>query len=184
MLLAVEGGGFFSSSASGYTDGLALLLLGRKNEEKTKILPWNQYRLVEKETEREYQLASRKNQNPCRCASFICFGCTPAELNASSPKAGSIKPSDSSSADTSKVLIHNAISRNERKGCLKNSLKRLSLDYSTGVSEGEDARESVEGENSIACCIERRKVQWTDTCGKELAEIREFEVRYGLSSML
>jgi hypothetical protein len=47
MLLAVEGGGFFSSSASGYSHGLSLLLLGKKGEEKAvKVSPWNQYRLV------------------------------------------------------------------------------------------------------------------------------------------
>ncbi|KAF8696763.1 hypothetical protein HU200_036396 [Digitaria exilis] len=63
MLLAVEGGGFFSSSASGYSHGLALLLLGRKAEEKpVKVLPWNHYRLVDREAEQVYHLASGKDQ--------------------------------------------------------------------------------------------------------------------------
>nr|CAB3477482.1 unnamed protein product [Digitaria exilis] len=76
MLLAVEGGGFFSSSASGYSHGLALLLLGRKAEEKpVKVLPWNHYRLVDREAEQVYHLASGKDQVPGKCAPFVCFGC-------------------------------------------------------------------------------------------------------------
>ncbi|KAJ6803142.1 uncharacterized protein M6B38_109200 [Iris pallida] len=49
MLFAVEGGGFFSSSATGYSKGLALLLLGQKPEERpTRVTPWNHYRLVDR----------------------------------------------------------------------------------------------------------------------------------------
>uniref|UniRef100_A0A7N0VKX0 Cyclic nucleotide-binding domain-containing protein n=1 Tax=Kalanchoe fedtschenkoi TaxID=63787 RepID=A0A7N0VKX0_KALFE len=51
MLLAVEGGGFFSSSATGYSKGLSLLFLGQKKEDKSKpmrVLPRNQYQLVDK----------------------------------------------------------------------------------------------------------------------------------------
>ncbi|XP_072967002.1 uncharacterized protein [Typha angustifolia] len=183
MLLSVEGGGFFSSSASGYSNGLALLLLGRRSEEKpTRNRPWNQYRLVEQEVEPEYQLASRKDHVSCSCASFICFGCTPAGLDGPSPrKVVSTHQSESysgfsSTSNRSKASITDAIIANERKSCLKSNRKRHSSDCSMVVSEDEDARESLEVQSSIACCIERRTVQWTDTCGKELAEIREFEV--------
>nr|AFQ20268.1 conserved hypothetical protein [Oryza rufipogon] len=84
MLLAVEVGGFFSSSASGYRNGLALLLLGHKGEEKpVKVTPWNHYRLV---GGGEAEPASEENNVPSgKCASFICFGCPPARLEGVSP---------------------------------------------------------------------------------------------------
>lgn len=84
MLLAVEVGGFFSSSASGYRNGLALLLLGHKGEEKpVKVTPWNHYRLV---GGGEAEPASEENNVPSgKCASFICFGCPPARLKGVSP---------------------------------------------------------------------------------------------------
>ncbi|XP_008777766.1 uncharacterized protein LOC103697637 [Phoenix dactylifera] len=187
MLLAVEGGGFFSSSALGYSKGLALLLLGRRNEERPmRVSPWNQYQLVEQEVATEFQLASRKNQSSCGCASFLCFGCVPAGIDGPSPpKVGpahqpevlSDSSSSSSSSDNGKLAINDGINGNGRNAYLKSNLKRPSADHSAVVSEVDGARESVEEmPKNTSCCVERRKVQWTDACGKELAEIREFEV--------
>lgn len=187
MLLAVEGGGFFSSSASGYSHGLALLLLGRKAEEKpVKVSPWNQYRLVDRETtEQVYQLptSSAKDQAPGKCAPFVCFGCTANGLEvASPPKAASSgalgigASQEEASCSANKTLTTSgSISGSERRGCLKSNSKRDSLEHRIVVSEGEEPRESVEEVQTLRSSVERRKVQWTDTCGKELFEIREFE---------
>uniref|UniRef100_A0A0E0JKK9 Uncharacterized protein n=1 Tax=Oryza punctata TaxID=4537 RepID=A0A0E0JKK9_ORYPU len=180
MLLAVEGGGFFSSSASGYSHGLALLLLGRKDEEKpVKVSPWNQYRLVDREAEQVYHLASRKDQAPGKCAPFICFGRAAAGLEgASPPKLSSGNTSGSSSEESSASANEGAngsLTGNEKKGCLKSNSRRDSLEHCIVVSEGEEPRESLEEVQTLKSGMERRKVQWTDTCGKELFEIREFE---------
>jgi len=186
MLLAVEGGGFFSSSASGYSHGLALLLLGRKAEEKpVKVSPWNQYRLVDRGSEQVYHLASSKDQAPGKCAPFICFGCTANGLEvASPPKVVSSNALDSAQEDAScsankKLTSSGSITGNERRGCLKSNSKRDSLEHIIVVSEGEEPRESLEEVQTLRASMERRKVQWTDTCGKDLFEIREFETRYG-----
>ncbi|RWW13468.1 hypothetical protein BHE74_00055385 [Ensete ventricosum] len=184
MLLAVEGGGFFSSSASGYSSGLALLIFGRRDDEQPiKVSPWSHYQLVEQEFEPESRLPSRKKQNSQGCTSFICFKCACAQLDGESPsKVGLVDHSetlsDSSCSDRSKVLINDAATVSERKPCLKSNLKKLSRDCST-VCEGDDPHEFLEGvENETSCCTVGRKVQWTDKCGKELVEIREFELRY------
>ncbi|KAF8726885.1 hypothetical protein HU200_019365 [Digitaria exilis] len=183
MLLAVEGGGFFSSSASGYSHGLALLLLGRKGEEKQdKGSPCSHYRLVGQEAEHECPVPSGKNDVPGKCASFICFGCTPARLvGASPPKLGSSNipgiSSEPSSSLNGTAKTNGSINGSGRKGCLKNNLRRDSSDRST-LSCSDEPRESLEEVQTLRSGMERRKVQWTDTCGKELFEIREFEVRY------
>uniref|UniRef100_A0A0A9B4R4 Uncharacterized protein n=1 Tax=Arundo donax TaxID=35708 RepID=A0A0A9B4R4_ARUDO len=182
MLLAVEGGGFFSSSASGYSHGLALLLLGRKGEEKpVKGSPWNQYRLVDREAEQVYHLASGKDQAPGKCVPFVCFGCTADGLEgASPPKSGSSNAlgrslEEASSTANKKLTTDGSITGNERRGCLKSNSKRDSLEHCIVVSEGEEPRESLEEVQTLKAGMERRKVQWTDTCGKDLFEIREFE---------
>ncbi|XP_047060230.1 uncharacterized protein LOC124666942 [Lolium rigidum] len=181
MLLAVEGGGFFSSSASGYSHGLALLLLGRKEEDKpVKVSPWNQYRLVDGEAEKVYNLAPGKNQAPRKCAPFICFGRAASELEAAPPPKVSSSNTLSSLEDSSgltkkKVTTNDPITGDEIKGCLKSNSKRDSSEHCIVVSEGEEPRESLEEVQTLKSGMERRRVQWTDTCGKELFEIREFE---------
>ncbi|KAF0936164.1 hypothetical protein E2562_038979 [Oryza meyeriana var. granulata] len=67
-----------------------------------------------------------------------------------------------------------AMSTSGIKGCLKNDLKRDSSERSI-VSDGEEPRDSLEELQTLKAGMERRKVHWTDTCGKELFEIREFE---------
>ncbi|TVU34322.1 hypothetical protein EJB05_16153 [Eragrostis curvula] len=181
MLLAVEGGGFFSSSASGYSHGLALLLLGKKNEEKAvKASPWNQYRLVDREAEHVLHLAAGKDEAPGKCAPFVCFGCPATGLEGTSPpKVGSSSAlgssPDESSDSANKVTADGSITGVEIRGCLKSNSKRDSLEHCIVVSEGEEPRESLEEVQTLRTSMERRKVQWTDTCGRDLFEIREFE---------
>ncbi|RWW85207.1 hypothetical protein BHE74_00006135 [Ensete ventricosum] len=180
MLLTVEGGGFFSSSASGYTSGLALLLFGRRNDEQPmKISPWSNYQLVEQGLESESQLASRKKQNSQGCTSFICFSCArdrqfPHKLDLANQSETS---SDSSSSDASKVTISGSATVSGRKPCLKSNITKPSRNCSTAC-EGDDSHEFSGVGNETSCCTVGRKVQWTDKCGKELVEIREFELRY------
>ncbi|OVA09180.1 hypothetical protein BVC80_27g13 [Macleaya cordata] len=188
MLLAVEGGGFFSSSATGYSKGLTLLLLGRKNEEKPmRVSPWNQYQLVEQETDPDFQLASGKNRASRGCAAFVCFGRASAGLEGPSPpKVGPVQQQDdlpepsSISEKTEDSIIDHGEDKNRGKFYLKSSLKKP--DCAPVVCEDDDLRgTSGEKENDVSDCIGKRKVQWTDTCGKDLAEIREFELRLVLS---
>ncbi|XAR48643.1 hypothetical protein NMG60_11031525 [Bertholletia excelsa] len=186
MLLAVEGGGFFSSSASGYSKGLTLLLWGQKNEEKSmRVSPWNQYQLVGQEYDPDLQLASRKNRLVRGCAALVCFGRTAAGLESPSPlKVGPTQQRDalpgSLVSDKGKDHIHaNDIADVDSKTsdlALKSSLKKPTS--ATPVSD------EVVDEHEALCVkqsdgsghMERRKVQWTDTSGGELAEIREFEL--------
>ncbi|KAL5975131.1 hypothetical protein ACLOJK_031810 [Asimina triloba] len=177
MLLAVEGGGFFSSSASGYSKGLTLLLLGRRSEERPmRVSPWNQFQLLEQK-DPDIQLASRKNRRFRGCAYFICFGRTSVGLDGSSPpKVGPARQSDGSQG-TSSVSGSGQFSiadggnhKNGRNVRLKSSLKKpfdRVNDVRCVLSEKEN--------DDPSRCTERRKVQWTDACGGELVDVREFE---------
>ncbi|KAG9456834.1 hypothetical protein H6P81_001342 [Aristolochia fimbriata] len=167
MLLAVEGGGFFSSSASGYSKGLTLLLLGRRTEERPmKVAPWNQYQLVDREPDPDFQLAPRKFRISRGCASFMCFHRASAGLDGPSPpKVGPVHHPDSSQESPSIDNDEN----NHKKVSLKSNLKKSpNRSVEIGVGEHDLSSESHE--------VEKRRVQWTDTCGGELVEVREFEV--------
>ncbi|XP_010261018.1 PREDICTED: uncharacterized protein LOC104599957 [Nelumbo nucifera] len=181
MLLAVEGGGFFSSSASGYSKGLTLLLLGQKNEERPmRVSPWNQYQLVEQEADTDFQLASQKNQVSCGCASFVCFRRPSAGIDSPYPlKVGPAQQQDvlsvphAVSGKDEDCITYHVEDKNTTKVYLKSSLKKPS--NCAMVPSGEHATLG-ETDKEVPGCTERRKVQWTDTCGKELVEIREFEL--------
>ncbi|CAK9313808.1 unnamed protein product [Citrullus colocynthis] len=182
MLLAVEGGGFFSSSASGYSKGLTLLLLGQKDEDKPmRVSPWNQYQLVDHESESDLQLASTKNRISRGCASFVCFGRTSAGLNSSpSPlKVGPTLPHDSLpgsiSTDEGKDEIPVEDGNTFGNIALKSSLKRPSNGISISHQNSHESETMSKKDGDIRCLTNRRKVQWTDACGNELVEIREFE---------
>ncbi|KAG2663042.1 hypothetical protein I3760_16G008400 [Carya illinoinensis] len=174
MLLAVEGGGFFSSSASGYSKGLALLLLGHKNEDKPmRVSPWNHYQLVDQESNPNLQLASTKNWSPRGCASFVCFGRTSAGLDTPSPlKVGPAQQQDvlpeSPTSDERKDGTDPGYDNDTRKVDLRSSLKKPS-DKPPISFENANERDDIRG------YMERRKVQWTDARGSELVQIREFE---------
>ncbi|KAM7266339.1 hypothetical protein ACFE04_004236 [Oxalis oulophora] len=195
MLLAVEGGGFFSSSASGYSKGLTLLLLGRNNNDNTtttttnehpmKVSPWNHhYNLVEEiePDPNNRQLASVKNRLSRGCATFVCFGRASAGLHTPSPlKVGPVRQQQEQDVLPSEVKndIVVEVGDDETKVSIKSSLKKplktsgvLVSDASVDECEPLDERSS---DGNIPCHAERRKVQWTDVCGSELVEIREFE---------
>ncbi|XP_019058534.1 PREDICTED: uncharacterized protein LOC104825113 isoform X2 [Tarenaya hassleriana] len=176
MLFAADGGGFFSSSASGYSKGLALLLLGHKNEGKpVRVTLWNRYHLVDQEPYTSLHLASFRNRLSRACTSFICFGRTSAGPESPSPlKVGPPQPQ----AVPSGSPIHHQGRRDHapcidgkieetKRIALKSSLKKRS--FSGAVPADGANRQDPLGH------IERRKVQWPDTCGIDLAEVREFE---------
>lgn len=186
MLLAVEGGGFFSSSASGYSKGLTLLLLGQKDEDKPmRVSPWNQYQLVDQESESDLQLASTKNRISRGCASFVCFGRTSAGLDSSpSPlKVGPTLPHDSLPGSISTDKGNNEIPDQDvgnslRNIALKSSLKRPNNGVSICHQNSHESETMSKKDGDVRCRTDKRKVQWTDACGSELVQIKEFEPRY------
>ncbi|GMI83000.1 hypothetical protein like AT1G22790 [Hibiscus trionum] len=183
MLLTV-GGGFFSSSASGYSKGLTLLLLGQKHEDRPmRVSPWNHYQLVDQESEPDLnQLASIKNRLSRGCASLVCFGRTSAGLDAPSAlKVGPVQQQDvlpeplvldKTNDHTTKLDDGNS---NVREVVLKSSLKKRPINTSAPLEDVNDHEASGENAGDIPSQAERRKVQWRDACGSELADIREFE---------
>ncbi|KAL9243709.1 hypothetical protein vseg_017565 [Gypsophila vaccaria] len=183
MLFAVEGGGLFSASASGYSKGLSLLLLGHKSDEKhMRVAPWNQYQLVDRETESELQLASGKNRLSRGCASYVCFGRTSAGLDAQSPlKVGPTQPQDGlpgppASEKDKEPSIVAEYDNNARHISLRSSMKKSSQNVPQNNVNNDEQEVLVEEGSVPEELIEKRKVQWTDACGKELTEIREFEM--------
>ena len=185
MLFAVEGGGFFSASASGYSKGLSLLLLGQRNEDKPmRVAPWNHYQLVDQESDPQLQLAPTKNRLSRGCASFVCFGRTSAGHDTPSPlKVGPTQQHDVSPglpvSNDGKDPSHIDDNNDGIKVTLKSSIRRPHSNKSVSV-EATNEQEASGGH--VVCTpgdqAERRRVQWTDACGSELVEIREFEPRY------
>ncbi|KAF1861197.1 hypothetical protein Lal_00000616 [Lupinus albus] len=182
MLFAVEGGGFFSSSASGYSKGLSLLLLGQRSEDKPmRVAPWNQYQLVNRESHPELQLDSTKNQLSRGCASFVCFGRTSAGSDTPSPlKVGPAQQQDSPKPQVSNNgedhSAHVDGDNDNRRVALKSSLKRPPVNKSVPFEADNELEPSGgKGIDATGGQTERKKVQWTDACGSELVEIREFE---------
>lgn len=169
MLFAAEGGGFFSSSASGYSNGLALLLLGHKDEPKPVIVsPWRHYHLVVEETDTKFQLDSSKKWLSRACTSLTCFGRkSDRPENPSQPQDF---PSDKRD-DAQQSVDYECSNR----FALKSSLKKRSFSDALLADEEDD---DVSRDNGALNHADRRKVQWPDTCGIEIAEVREFEPRY------
>lgn len=180
MLLAV-GGGFFSLSTSRCSEGLMILLLGRsKGEKSMKIAPSSNYQLAEQEDNLKHQLATKRSGTHRGCASFMCFHhASPGVNGPSSPKVDLANHSEtllnSSSRSSSSASDHGKACT-DSKIRIKSSLKKPSTLCSTIAIEGDRLHGSMEREeNSVVGCAERRKVQWTDSCGRELVEIKEFE---------
>ncbi|GAA0170605.1 hypothetical protein LIER_24829 [Lithospermum erythrorhizon] len=171
MLFAVEGGGFFSSSASGYRKGLTLILL----------VP-----VVDQETDPDNQLASNKNR--LVRASLVCFGCATTGLDCSLPlkviptqhqevlpKVSLPDKDKDQTYSLDLVVEENIIKKVTIKSCLRKSKNKKIL-VSCGSNEEHEV--SLEKDNDSGWQTETtqtRKVQWTDTHGGELVEIREFE---------
>ncbi|GAV78049.1 hypothetical protein CFOL_v3_21517 [Cephalotus follicularis] len=183
MLLAVEGGGFFSSSVSGYSKGLTLLLLGQNSEDKSmRVSPWNHYQLVDQEPDPDLQLASAKNRLSRGCASLVCFGRASAGLDTPSPlKVGPAQQQDVlagpvvSDEGKDHASEHDNNNINVRKISLRSSLKKSPNSPPVTVENLHERALLGEKGSDIPGHTERRKVQWTDACGSELVEIREFE---------
>lgn len=181
MLLAVEGGRFFSSSASGYSNGLNLLLLGHKKEEKPmRVTPWNQYHLVDhQESDPNIQLAANKNRCACGCASFTCFGRSATGLDSPSVGPTAQKQEDvvRSSSDINKeessrisdFVDDDGNANGINVNSLRSSLKKraAAVPAPVVVDNGDDDEPVYQSA--------RRSVHWTDVRGGELCEIREFE---------
>ncbi|KAE8684530.1 hypothetical protein F3Y22_tig00111128pilonHSYRG00134 [Hibiscus syriacus] len=183
MLLTVEGGGFFRSSVSGYSKGLTLLLVQKHEDRPMRVSPWNHYQLVDQESDPDLnQLASIKSRLSRGCASFVCFGRTSAELYAPSAlKVGPVKQQDvlpeplvlnKTNDHTTQLDDGNS---NVREIALKSSLKKRPIKSPAPIEDVNDREASGEKDGDIHSHAERRKVQWMDDCGSELAEIREFE---------
>lgn len=185
MLLAIEGGGFFSSSASGYSNCISLFLLSQKSEEKPdRVAPWSQYQLVSHETDTHLELASRKNRRLFPgCTSFVCFGraaagpdSSPSHLKVGPSQNNELTPEGPGPASEKGEDIHsvegtNTSTKLARKSSLKKPRNRTSH---SGDSDNDCETVSEESNDAPDDHIERR-VHWTDTHGGELFEVREFE---------
>ncbi|XP_019453228.1 PREDICTED: uncharacterized protein LOC109354887 isoform X2 [Lupinus angustifolius] len=179
MLLGVEGGGFFSSSASGYSKGLTILLLGQRSDDKSiRVLPWNQYLLIDRESESQLQLACTKNRLSRGCASFVCFGRasagldTPSHLKVGPAHQHDVIPRPLVSNKGNDSSPH--ADDENRKVTLKSSLKKPQHNKPAPV-DAISEHEETGGKGTDVPQTEKRKVQWTDDCGSELVKIREFE---------
>ncbi|CAH1443227.1 unnamed protein product [Lactuca virosa] len=185
MLLSVEGGGFFSSSALGYSKGLTLLLLGKKTEETPmRVTPWNQYQLVDQESDSDLHqsdsglhLASNKNRIIRGCASYLCFGRAAAGLDSPCPlKVGPTHHHHQDPQDPLKkihVLLRSSLRRPARTISVSVAVDK------EGENEGEGKHVQIQqnetnGVDHIHKQKERR-VQWTDVSGGGLFMVREFE---------
>ncbi|KAL1533457.1 hypothetical protein AAHA92_33337 [Salvia divinorum] len=150
-----------------------------------RVAPWSQHQLVDQETDPypDLQLAPGKNRLVSRCASFVCIGGHAAGRENSSPlKVGPTQnqevlpePVD---IDEGKVQVQSVDPVNFNENIrtivsLKSSLKK-SANISP-VARAADSGNSNKHEADTGQ-LERRKVQWTDTTGGELFEIREFEM--------
>ncbi|KAJ1424973.1 hypothetical protein SESBI_11367 [Sesbania bispinosa] len=147
-----------------------------------RVAPWNQYQLVDQESDPELQLASTKNRLSRGCASFVCFGRTSAGLDTPSPlKVGPAQQHDVSPgplvSNKGKEPSAPVDDDNDNiKVTLKSSIKRPHINASAPAeATNEHEASGGQGVQTPAGQAERRKVQWTDACGSELVEIREFE---------
>ncbi|KAE9592516.1 hypothetical protein Lalb_Chr19g0130101 [Lupinus albus] len=166
MLLGVEGGGLFSSSASGYSKGLALLLLGQSSDDTSM------------KSDPQLQLASTKNHLSRGGASFVCFGRasagldTPSHLKVGPAHQHDVIPRSLVSNKGNDSSSH--VDDDNRKVTLKSSLKKPQHNKPAPV-DAISEHEATGGKGTDAPQTEKRKVQWTDDCGSELVKIREFE---------
>ncbi|KAK4751942.1 hypothetical protein SAY87_020740 [Trapa incisa] len=175
MLLAVEGGGFFSSSASGYRKGLTLLLLGQKDKHDKDVRDsrWNQYHLVNQEPEIHFQPHLKR-----KWFSQMLFRCPSGGADASSsPEVGGAYQQEiwpgSLVPDECKDIRADLIDATDHKMCApRSTLKRRSNSASVPVLDAHEHESLIESVNHIPG---GRRVQWTDAVGTELVEIREFE---------
>ncbi|XP_078432229.1 uncharacterized protein LOC144703829 [Wolffia australiana] len=141
-------GGFLSSSASGFSDGLALLLPGRTKDRPIKVSPWKRYLLVGEGIDPEAHTGpdSRKTRLLSKCA-FICFG---RGFSKDGGLANGGGGGDSSG-----------------NGGIEHLQPRSSLKKQVEVDDI--------GQVNAARPVDLRRVHWRDGCGNDLAEVREFD---------
>ncbi|CAN8312960.1 unnamed protein product [Cochlearia groenlandica] len=186
MLLAVEGGGFFSASASGYSKGLTLLFSGcEKDEDRPmRVVPWNQYQVVDQEPDPVLELDSFKSRVSRGCASsFSCFGGASAGVESPcSLKVEPVQQSELSSTETGVVVSEESevceadnICKEAFKLSLRSSLKRPSVAESRSLEDIKEFEALGVDDRDLDGDMGRRKVQWPDACGSELTQVREFE---------
>ncbi|KAJ6337213.1 hypothetical protein OIU76_006982 [Salix suchowensis] len=150
-----------------------------------RVTPWNQYQLVDQEPDSDLQLASLKNRLSHGCASFVCFGRastgheSPSPLKEGPAQQQDVLPdplvADNGKDLTTELEVDNYVRRVSLKSSLKKATKRISVPVED-VNQSEPLNDQG---SDIPGHTERRKVHWTDVCGSELAEIKEFEPRYG-----
>ena len=151
MLLPFDGE-FFSSSSSGFCDGLGLLLISRAKERPMRVSPWNRYHLVGPEVEQGIhgRLDSKKRHLLRKRTLFICFRCA-----SSAPEVPGQRSSETEDGNC------------EMKLKLKSNLKRQAGFLAL-----------TEGGKIEADCVDQRRVHWRDASGSELAEVKEFDAGY------
>ncbi|XP_042032578.1 uncharacterized protein LOC121779322 isoform X1 [Salvia splendens] len=148
-----------------------------------RVAPWSQYQLVDQET--DLQLAPVKNRLVRGCASFVCIGRHAAGREKSFPlKVGPTQNQEvlpeTVVIDESKVQVNSVddpVNYNENIRAIVSLKSSLKKSANIGpVARAADSGNSNKHEADTGQ-LERRKVQWTDTTGGELFEIREFEMR-------
>ncbi|CAD5186001.1 unnamed protein product [Musa acuminata subsp. malaccensis] len=147
-----------------------------------RVSPWDQSRLVEQEVNPEFPLASRNEHVSHGCSSFVCFGRASSGVNGTSPpKVGPVRhyetPLDSSTTNSCKEsATEDVVVEGDRKICLKSSLKKQFTDHSASDAEAVSTNGSSRELPGSTSGFTKRKLQWSDACGKELIEIKEFEL--------
>nr|AGQ57015.1 ubiquitin-protein ligase E3 [Hevea brasiliensis] len=145
-----------------------------------RVSPWNQYQLVD--TNQNLTSSWLLEEPAFRGrASFVCFGRASAGLDSPSPlKVGPTQQQGvlPDRLVTDKVKDHTTEIQgdsNARRVTLKSSLKKPLNSIPVPVKDSSQHYTLSEKGSDIPGLTERRKVQWTDVCGSELVEIREFE---------
>ncbi|CAI9771406.1 unnamed protein product [Fraxinus pennsylvanica] len=153
-----------------------------------RVTPWNQYQLVDQESDPDIQLATGKNHPVHGCASFVCFGRATAGVE--SPSHLKVGPTQHEEVSQGRPVYYDGKDQahladhldtsNGSSISLKSSMKKptnsVPVSAASGGSFDNGQETSFEKNNDVSSPTERRKVQWTDTSGGELFEIREFEM--------
>lgn len=153
--------------------------------EPMRVSPSNQYQSVKREISSQIKLASPKEQVSCGCTSFVYINCASTVENATSPPDAALlhdseTSSESSTSDSGKESVADDIVHEpEKKRCIKSSKKKPLADCFIPTVQDNTVDLSIESPSSTAGFAKTRKVQWTDACGKELFEIKEFQLSEG-----
>ncbi|KAJ6844990.1 uncharacterized protein M6B38_288140 [Iris pallida] len=178
----ISGGNTFGSSASGYSKGLTLSSPWSKEQKDIhESSAVESVQLVEQKADPYLQLASRRKRIFRGCTFLACFARASAGADSQPPSKvdlvnQSVTPPVPCITDRGKGRTIGATSdESESKVCLESSLKKPLTRCSSTDGEGDHACNSIKEVQRDVNCAPRRKVRWTDSCGRELVEIREFE---------